>query len=87
MLTAGTSTLRSHQTDSAYDTPNMSTSRRPTFTNRPTIDPVIPLQPQSGSCPTTDDKRSRPEGTDRDPPETAIPLLDAGGLGPKPGAQ
>lgn len=65
----------------------MSTSRRTTRQNRSTttIDPLIPLQPRSGNTPTTDGRRDRPEPEpERDP--TAIPMLDRGGLGPKPGA-
>ncbi|MFB6108444.1 MAG: hypothetical protein ABEJ82_06350 [Haloplanus sp.] len=66
----------------------MSTSRRtiPTNRSRTTIDLVIPLQPRSGSGPTTDGRRMRPEpDAERGPEEPMIPLLDTGGLGPKPG--
>jgi hypothetical protein len=66
----------------------MSTSRRTTLKNRSTttVDPVIPLQPRSGSGPTTDGRRDRPE-PEPEPerePTTAIPMIDRGGLGPKP---
>jgi hypothetical protein len=62
----------------------MSTSRRTTRKNRSTItvDPVIPLQPRSGSGPTTDDRRDRPESTAE--PTSTVPMIDRGGLGPKP---
>ncbi|MFB6194608.1 MAG: hypothetical protein ABEI80_00415 [Haloplanus sp.] len=66
----------------------MSTSRRTTRKNRSTItiDPVIPLQPKSGTGPTTNNRRDRPgPGTDREP-TTRIPMIDRGGLGPKPAA-
>ncbi|QGX96301.1 hypothetical protein EI982_16695 [Haloplanus rallus] len=65
----------------------MSTSRRTTRKNRSTItiEPVIPLQPRSGTGPTTDGRRDRPESTDDAEPTTTIPMIDAGGLGPKPG--
>jgi hypothetical protein len=46
---------------------------------------MIPLQPQSGTGPTTDDRRNRPE-RDRERPSTTIPMIDEGGLGPKPGS-
>ncbi|WP_248896192.1 hypothetical protein [Haloplanus halobius] len=64
----------------------MSTSRRTTRKNRSTItiDPVIPLQPRSGNTPTTDRRRDRPEPEPE--PATMIPMIDRGGLGPKPGA-
>jgi hypothetical protein len=64
----------------------MSTSRRTTQKNRSTItiDPVIPLQPRSGSGPTTDGGRDRPEPDPTPEPPTAIPMIDCGGLGPKP---
>jgi hypothetical protein len=64
----------------------MSTSRRTTQKNRSTIniDPVIPLQPRSGSGPTTDDRRDRPEPEPTSEPTTTIPMIDGGGLGPKP---
>jgi hypothetical protein len=63
----------------------MSTSRRTTRKNRSTItiDPVIPLQPRSGSGPTTDDRRDRPE-PEPAPESTTIPMIDRGGLGPRP---
>jgi len=66
----------------------MSTSRRTTPKNRSTttIEPVIPLQPRSGTGPTTDGGRDPPEPTDdTEPTTTTIPMIDAGGLGPKPG--
>jgi hypothetical protein len=64
----------------------MSTSRRTTQKNRSTItiDPVIPLQPRSGSGPTTDGGRDRPEPEPTPEPATTIPMIDRGGLGPKP---
>jgi hypothetical protein len=64
----------------------MSTSRRTTQKNRSTItiDPVIPLQPRSGSGPTTDGARDRPEPDPTPESPTAIPMIDRGGLGPKP---
>jgi len=62
----------------------MSTSRRTTQKNRSTIEPVIPLQPRSGSGPTTDDRRDRPEPEPTPEPTTTIPMIDGGGLGPKP---
>jgi hypothetical protein len=64
----------------------MSTSRRTTRQNRSTttVDPLIPLQPRAGTGPTTDGRRDRPEpDRSRDPP-TMIPMIDPGGLGPKP---
>ncbi|WP_338739193.1 hypothetical protein [Haloplanus salilacus] len=66
----------------------MSTSRRTTRKNRTTttIDPVIPLQPQSGTGPTTDGRRDQPEPTTETESKTSIPMIDRGGLGPKPGA-
>jgi len=66
----------------------MSTSRRTTRKNRTTItiDPVIPLQPRSGTGPTTDGRRDRPEPMFDEESTTAIPMIDRGGLGPKPGA-
>jgi len=62
----------------------MSTSRRTTLKNRSTItiDPLIPLQPRSGTGPTTDGRRDRPEPTTES--ATTIPMVDRGGLGPKP---
>jgi hypothetical protein len=65
----------------------MSTSRRTTQKNRSTItiDPVIPLQPRSGSGPTTDGRRDRPEPEPTPEPTTTIPMIDQNGLGPKPG--
>jgi len=65
----------------------MSTSRRTTRKNRSTItiDPVIPLQPRSGTGPTTDGRRDQPEPADDPEPTTTIPMIDDGGLGPKPG--
>jgi len=66
----------------------MSTSRRTTQKNRSTnaVDPIIPLQPRSGTGPTTDRRRDRPEPEPTSEPadETAIPMIDGGGLGPKP---
>jgi hypothetical protein len=64
----------------------MSTSRRTTPKNRSTttIDPVIPLQPRSGSGPTTDGRRDRPEPEPERERTTAVPMIDRGGLGPKP---
>jgi hypothetical protein len=65
----------------------MSTSRRTTRKNRSTItiDPVIPLQPRSGSGPTTDGRRDRPAPEPAPEPATMIPMIDRNGLGPKPG--
>jgi hypothetical protein len=65
----------------------MSTSRRTTRKNRTTttVDPVIPLQPRSGTGPTTDGRRDRPEPTTDTESTTSIPMIDCGGLGPKPG--
>jgi hypothetical protein len=64
----------------------MSTSRRTTAKNRSTItiDPVIPLQPRSGTGPKTDDRRDSHGPTDDPEPTTTIPMIDTGGLGPKP---
>ncbi|WP_435068461.1 hypothetical protein [Haloplanus sp. C73] len=64
----------------------MSTSRRTTPKNRTTItiDPVIPLQPRSGTGPTTDGRRDRPEPDTDTEPSTMVPMIDRGGLGPKP---
>lgn len=64
----------------------MSTSRRTIQKNRSTItiDPVIPLQPRSGSGPTTDGRRDRPEPAPTPEPTTMIPMIDRNGLGPKP---
>jgi len=66
----------------------MSTSRRTTQKNRSTItvDPVIPLQPRAGSGPTTDGRRDRPEPETSPESTTTIPMIDRGGLGPKPDA-
>jgi hypothetical protein len=65
----------------------MSTSRRTTRKHRSTttVDPVIPLQPRSGNGPTTDDRRDRPEPEPTPESTTAVPMIDRGGLGPKPG--
>jgi hypothetical protein len=62
----------------------MSTSRRTTLRNSPTIDPVIPLQPQSGSGPTTEERRPERAAGTPDPLESPVPLMEHGGLGPKP---
>jgi hypothetical protein len=64
----------------------MSTSRRTTQKNRSTItiDPIIPLQPRSGTGPTTDGRRDQPEPTSGPEPTTTIPMIDGEGLGPKP---
>jgi hypothetical protein len=64
----------------------MSTSRRQTRENHSptTVDPLIPLQPRGGSGPTTDGRRDRPEPDRSDDPATMIPMIDSGGLGPKP---
>mgnify|MGYP006298841061 CR=1 len=70
-----------------HTTHPMSTSRRTTPKNRSTItiEPIIPLQPRSGTGPTTDGRRDRPEPTRGPEPATRIPMIDGGGLGPKPG--
>ncbi|WP_092634438.1 hypothetical protein [Haloplanus vescus] len=64
----------------------MSTSRRTTPKNRSTItiDPVIPLQPRSGNGPTTDGRRDKPEPNAEPESTAAVPMIDGGGLGPKP---
>jgi hypothetical protein len=45
---------------------------------------MIPLQPRSGTGPTTDGSRIRPERT-REPTSTTVPMIDRESLGPKPG--
>jgi hypothetical protein len=77
---------RSQPTDAAYDVPTMSTSRRTTPENRSTatVDPLIPLQPRTGTGPTTDRRRDRPEPTRAHDPPTMIRMIDRGGLGPAP---
>jgi hypothetical protein len=45
---------------------------------------MIPLQPQSGSGPTTDGRRNGPE-REQEPSSTTIPMIDDGGFGPRPG--
>ncbi|WP_251328684.1 hypothetical protein [Haloplanus pelagicus] len=64
----------------------MSTSRRTTLKNRSTttIEPIIPLQPRSGTGPTTDGRRDRSH-PERGSEATRIPMIDGNGLGPKPG--
>jgi hypothetical protein len=66
----------------------MSTSRRTTRKNRTetTIDPIIPLQPRSGTGPTTDGRRDRSEPAPGTESNISVPMIDRGGLGPKPGA-